>query len=166
MPTAEQDLQESQEIRHKEEEATKMILGTGGFAVLGFTRARRAATAKWADGMCKLHARQAGRSEEKYKEEEMMKKQHQQMKLPYYMIPKKSLQFQMAVEGEELDGSIEPPPENPLDVTMDSTFRSRGAGSIVGVLSGRADPNWCCCGPTTVSGGCCAAKSPQTDAAC
>ena len=71
-----------QEIRHKEEEATKRRLGTGGFPLV-LTRTRRAATAKWADGMCKLHARQAGRSEEKYKEEEM-KKQHQQMKLPLY----------------------------------------------------------------------------------
>ena len=34
------------------------------------------------------------------------------------MIPKKSLQFQMAVEGEEFDGSIEPPPDNLLDAAM------------------------------------------------
>ena len=72
-----------------------------------------------------------------------LKKQHRQMKLSFSMVPKES-QCQMAVEEEGFDGSIEPPPENPLEAGVDSTFRSRGACSIVEMLSGRANPNWCC----------------------
>ena len=131
VPRSKRVCKKCQEIVHKEEEATRRRLGTGGFPLV-LTKTRWARTETWADGMCWLHARQAGRSEEKLfnKGGKMniigpLKKQHRQMKLPFSMVPKES-QCKMALEEEEFDGSIEPPPENPLEASVDSTFRRLG----------------------------------------
>ena len=64
-----------QEIGHKEEEAANK-----GFPLVR-TKLKLGEGWKWQDGMCKLHARQAGRSKDKlFDNAGKMKNKHQQKK--------------------------------------------------------------------------------------
>ena len=97
-----------QEIAHKEEEAAKRW--KWHFPMVR-TKLKQGGGPKWRDGMCWLHARQAGRSKDKlFDNAGKMKNQHQQKKLPFMVL--NNSQFQMA---EVSHGSEENPLRNPME---------------------------------------------------
>ena len=104
-----------QEIVQKEEKAADR--GFKSLKHLVRTKPKLALRSPWAEGMCWLHARQAGFSKEKlFNNAGMMKKQHLQKKLSFCMNLKKS-QSQMAEVGST-EPSLEESAleeDNPLD---------------------------------------------------
>ena len=91
-----------QEIGHKEEELAKR--GLHVFRT-------KLKSKQWPGTMCKLHARQAGRSKDKlFDNAGKMQNQHQQKKLPFMVL--NNSQFQVA---EVSEGSEENPLRNPME---------------------------------------------------
>lgn len=115
----------------QEDEATYKGFSDAMGRRLRTSRKGLAVRAPWADGLCGLHAKLAGLSKKKLFDDDKAKVSNLQQRLAFSMVPKRS-QSRIAE-----DGSNESDPENPLE----SSLSRRGAGSIVGVLSGRADPN-------------------------
>ena len=102
-----------QEIVHKEQEAA------GRDPDFVPTKGRYSLRARWANGRCWKHARQAGYSSKEtlFSNVGMMEKGHRQKKLPFItVLEKKKSQSQMALNEEtSSEGSTELPLQNPSE---------------------------------------------------